>query len=172
MKRVDPEGVEKRRLKKGKVRAHLDIYEAFEVVQMDGHFKLPWGLHVVSAIDVATLMPILIKVVDNKHSMVMLHLYREAVRSFGSDTPPRCLHVDKGKEWSEVIKYQAALNNASFSGILGVFDLPSINETQPSSELTGSSTCIISTRMRFALVVVMLVLYLELFLEPKMEPVL
>ena len=41
MKRVDPEGVEKRRLKKGKVRAHLDIYEAFEVVQMDGHFKLP-----------------------------------------------------------------------------------------------------------------------------------
>mgnify|MGYP005699239659 CR=1 FL=1 len=80
-KRVDPEGVEKRRLKKGKVRAHLDIYEAFEVVQMDGHFKLPWGLHVVGAIDVATRMPILIKVVDNKHSMVMLHLYREAVRS-------------------------------------------------------------------------------------------
>ena len=32
LKRVDPEGVEKRRLKKGKVRAHLDIYEAFEVV--------------------------------------------------------------------------------------------------------------------------------------------
>jgi len=31
LKRVDPE--EKRRLKKGKVRAHLDIYEAFEVVQ-------------------------------------------------------------------------------------------------------------------------------------------
>ena len=59
-----------------------------------------------------------------------------------------------------------------FSGILGVFDLPSINETQPSSELTGSSTCIITTRIRFALVVVMLVLYLELFLEPKMEPVL
>ena len=53
MTRVDLEGVQKRRVraKKGQVLAHLDIYVAFEVVQMDGHFKLPWRLHVVGAID-------------------------------------------------------------------------------------------------------------------------
>ena len=75
MKRVDPEGLERRKKKKLRVRREYDIKDVYRLVSLDGNFKLPVDLHVVGAIDVASRVTSVMQVTDTKHASVMLKHY-------------------------------------------------------------------------------------------------
>ena len=75
MKRVDPEGLERRKKKKLRVRREYDIKDVYRLVSLDGNFKLPVDLYVVGGIDEASRVTSVMQVTDTKHASVMLKHY-------------------------------------------------------------------------------------------------